>query len=94
MYILTNHSHKSLYIGVTNNLAKRICEHKNNMNDGFTKKYKTYFLVYFETHDSVENAINREKKLKNLVRRKKDALITAFNLGWEDLYTKILSVAK
>ena len=64
VYILSNNS-KTLYIGVTNNLAIRISEHKNKLIDGFTKKYNLTKLVYYETVDDVKSAIRREKQLKN-----------------------------
>ena len=64
VYIITNWNNKVLYIGVTNNIARRIYEHKNKLIDGFTKKYNVYKLVYLEGMNDVEAAISREKKLK------------------------------
>ena len=74
-----------MYIGVTNNLERRLYEHKNKLIDGFTKKYNVNKLVYFETTTDVKSAIQREKQLKNLVRRKKDELIDSVNPEWRDL---------
>ena len=64
VYIMTNYSETSLYIGVTSNLQKRVWEHKNKVVEGFTKKYNLDKLVYYELTDSIESAINREKQLK------------------------------
>ena len=64
-------------------------EHKNKLVDGFTKKYRLKTLVYYEAHDAMEEAIRREKQIKNLVRRKKIALIESMNPGWRDLYDDI-----
>jgi len=91
VYILTNKTNTVLYIGVTNNLIRRTFEHKNKLVDGFTKKYNITKLVYFEIFEDPKTAIKREKTLKNLVRRKKDKLITEKNPQWEDLYEEILS---
>jgi putative endonuclease len=65
IYIITNKSNKVIYIGVTNNLERRIIEHKNKLVEGFTKKYNLTKLVYYEATDDVESAIRREKQLKN-----------------------------
>jgi len=89
-YILTNNYNTVLYIGVTNNLIRRVYEHKNKLAKGFSSRYNLTKLVYYETLDSPYEAIKREKQLKNLVRRKKDVLINDFNPKWEDLYQKIL----
>ena len=85
VYILANKTNKVLYIGVTNNLERRLYEHKNKLFEGFTKKYNVNKLVYFETTSDINVALNREKALKNLVRRKKDELINASNPEWKDL---------
>jgi putative endonuclease len=84
VYILTNKS-KTLYIGVTNNLERRIFEHKNKLIDGFSKKYNLTRLVYFEVLNSIEDAIKREKQLKNWHRQWKINLIEEHNKGWKDL---------
>jgi putative endonuclease len=75
-----------LYTGVTNNLDRRIDEHKRSVVEGFTKKYQVKRLVYFEETDNINDAIAREKQIKNWRRSKKDALITAFNPEWVDLF--------
>jgi putative endonuclease len=85
VYILTNRSNKVLYIGVTNDLIRRVFEHKNKLVDGFTKKYNLSKLVYYEMTKDVESAIGREKQLKNWHRDWKINLITQFNPEWKDL---------
>ena len=87
VYIMSNKS-KTLYIGVTNDLARRIYEHKNKMIDGFTKKYNLTMLIYFEVFNSVEDAIRREKQLKNWHRQWKINLIESINKDWKDLSDK------
>nr|WP_154223057.1 GIY-YIG nuclease family protein [Marinicella rhabdoformis] len=76
----------TLYIGVTSNLVKRIYEHKNDLVEGFTKKYAVHTLVYFEPHMSMEAAITREKRLKEWRRAWKIRLIEEQNPNWRDLY--------
>ena len=90
MYILTNHNRRVLYTGVTNNLVRRIYEHKNKLNDGFTKKYDVNKLVYYEFFEDITLAINREKQIKSGSRKKKLDLINKFNPEWKDLYSQIL----
>ncbi len=85
VYILTNKSNKVLYIGITNNLERRMYEHKNKMINGFTKKYNLTRLVYFEETSNVQSAIEREKQLKNWHRDWKIKLINDFNPNWKDL---------
>jgi putative endonuclease len=85
VYILTNKSNNFLYIGVTNDLIRRIFEHKNKLMEGFTKKYNLRKLVYYETTNDIESAINREKQLKNWHRDWKMNLIDQFNPDWKDL---------
>ncbi len=85
MYILTNNS-KTLYVGVTNNFERRIYEHKHKLKDGFTKKYNLTKLVYFEMFNDINDAINREKQLKNWHRQWKINLIESKNKEWKDLY--------
>jgi putative endonuclease len=84
VYILTNKS-KTLYIGVTNNLERRIYEHKQKLIPGFTQKYNLNRLVYYEETLRVEDAIAREKQLKGWLRVKKIALIESANPEWHDL---------
>ena len=90
VYILTNKSNKVLYIGVTSNLLKRIEQHKNKLVEGFTSKYNVYKLIYFETHNRVENAITREKQIKKWNREWKENLIIRQNPKWKDPYNNIL----
>lgn len=85
VYILTNKSNNVLYIGVTNDLIRRIFEHKNKLLEGFTKKYNLQKLVYYEATSNIESAINREKQLKNWHRDWKINLINQFNPDWKDL---------
>ena len=82
---MTNYSETSLYIGVTSNLPKRVWEHKNKAVEGFTEKYNVDKLVYFETTDSIESAIKREKQLKNWHREWKINLIKENNPDFRDL---------
>lgn len=86
IYILTNKNNSVLYVGVTNNLTRRIWEHKSKLIEGFTKKYNVDKLVYFESFDSPESAIKREKQLKSGSRKKKIELINSLNPEWKDLY--------
>lgn len=90
IYILTNKNNTVLYIGVTNNLKRRIYQHKNKLSDGFTKKYNVDKLVYFEQFNDPLNAIGREKQLKGGSRQKKIDLITKNNPHFNDLYPDIL----
>ena len=85
VYILANQTNSVVYVGVTNDLQRRLYEHKNGLCEGFTKKYNVNKLVYFEETTSVLSAITREKQIKNLVRRKKDELINTKNPDWVDL---------
>ena len=89
IYILTNRWNKVLYIGVTNDLKRRVYEHKNGQGSKFTKKYNVHKLVYYEVFDDPENAIWREKQIKAGSRKKKEALINDFNPNWKDLYDEI-----
>ncbi|KKR03438.1 MAG: Excinuclease ABC C subunit domain protein [Parcubacteria group bacterium GW2011_GWF2_39_13b] len=88
VYIMTNHS-KTLYIGITNNLKKRVWEHKNKLVEGFTKKYNINQLIYYEQTDNVYSAIAREKQLKKWRREKKINLIEKINPLWNDLSDSI-----
>ncbi len=85
IYILTNKTNRVLYIGVTNNLRRRIYEHQNKLNPGFTKKYNVNKLIYFEEYSSAYEAISREKQLKGGSRQKKNQLINNYNPEWHDL---------
>ncbi|MFQ5659953.1 MAG: GIY-YIG nuclease family protein [Gammaproteobacteria bacterium] len=79
-----------MYIGVTSDLVKRIWEHKTNVVEGFTKKYGVHTLVWYEAHDTMDAAIQREKALKKWRRQWKMELIESFNPGWKDLYETII----
>ena len=89
VYILSNRSH-TLYVGVTNNLVKRVNEHRLKFVEGFTKRYNISQLVYYEETPDILAAIAREKQLKGWLRRKKVALIEEFNPQWRDLSRDIL----
>jgi len=84
--ILTNAHHTVLYTGVTNDLERRYQEHKQKIQEGFTKKYNVNKLVYFEVFDNIEKAIAREKQIKGYIRAKKISLVNSFNINWDDLY--------
>lgn len=86
VYILTNKSNKVLYMGITNDLIRRVYEHKNKLEkQSFTAKYNVNKLVYYETTESVESAILREKQIKAGSRQKKIDLINAFNPAWKEI---------
>ena len=85
IYILSTWDNKTIYIGVTNNLHRRIQEHKSKALEGFTKRYNLKKLVYFEKFTDVEQAIKREKELKGWLRAKKNKLIESINPNWLDL---------
>jgi putative endonuclease len=89
VYIVTNKTNKVLYTGVTNNLLRRIYEHKNKMIDGFTKKYNVSKLVYSESFINPNDAITAEKRIKGWLRSKKIMLIQSKNPKWEDLYERM-----
>lgn len=91
VYILTNDNNTTLYIGVTNNLVRRIWEHKNEIIKGFTARYNLHKLVYFETYENEITAITREKYLKKCYRKTKNKLITEMNPQWNDLYDDMVS---
>jgi putative endonuclease len=95
VYIITNYTNSTIYIGITNNLKRRIKEHKDKVNPGFSSRYNLYKLVYFEVFDKPLTAINREKQLKKYSRIKKDNLIETKNPDWNDLLKeqKIFSLA-
>ena len=89
VYILSNRS-KTLYIGITNNLVKRVWQHKKGLVEGFSKRYNVDRLIYYETTEDVNSAIAREKQLKNWRREKKEFLINRMNPEWKDLYESIV----
>lgn len=86
VYILASKRNGTLYIGVTNNLIRRVYEHKNDLIEGFTKKYRVHYLVYYEMTRDVKSAIEREKRLKKWNRKWKLELIEKMNPQWKDLY--------
>ena len=85
VYILTNKSDHVMYIGVTNNLERRVYEHKQELIEGFTKRYHVNKLVYFETTTDVRSAIEREKQLKGWRRARNNELVDTLNPEWLDL---------
>lgn len=90
VYILTNATRSVLYIGVTNDLLKRVWEHRSGLVDGFTRKYRCRYLVYFEEFGDIVSAIEREKVLKRWRRKWKEDLIEERNPEWRDLYEEIV----
>ncbi|MFH1191312.1 MAG: GIY-YIG nuclease family protein [Candidatus Omnitrophota bacterium] len=89
VYFLTNRNNKVLYIGVTNDLKRRVYEHKNALTRSFTQKYNVNKLVYYEIYEEIEAAIFREKQIKAGSRQKKNELIVKTNPRWEDLADSI-----
>ncbi|MGQ9701419.1 MAG: GIY-YIG nuclease family protein [bacterium] len=90
VYILSNKKNGTLYTGVTNDLVRRVYEHKHNLIEGFTKKYHVHRLVYFENTENVEAAIHREKCIKKWKRAWKIELIEKSNPEWKDLYYELV----
>ena len=90
IYILTNKNNTVLYVGVTNDLIRRVYEHKNKVCEGFTKKYNIDKLIYYEICKNPLSAIEREKQIKSGSRKKKEVLIDSMNSDWRDLYSSIL----
>ena len=90
IYILTNKNNSILYTGVTNDLVRRVYEHKNKLCQGFTKKYNIDKLVYYESCNDPISAISREKQIKAGSRKKKITLIESMNVDWRDLYYSII----
>ena len=86
VYIMANKPNGTLYTGVTGNLIKRVWEHKNNLVEGFTKRYDVHQLVYFEQHEDMVSAITREKRIKKWDRAWKIRIIEKQNPEWKDLY--------
>ena len=84
VYIMSSKS-RTLYTGITDNLVRRVYEHKNKLIDGFTKKYNIIGLVYYEVTSDIQAAIQREKQIKGWVRKRKIALIEKANAEWKDL---------
>ncbi|MDA8243541.1 MAG: GIY-YIG nuclease family protein [Elusimicrobia bacterium] len=89
VYILANKRNGTLYVGVTSNLPKRVWEHRNNIVEGFTKRYAVHSLVWFEAHEDMTAAISREKRIKDWKRKWKLELIEKLNPHWRDLYEEL-----
>ena len=90
VYIMASKPHGTLYTGVTSDLVQRVWQHRNKVTDGFTRRYNVHSLVWYELHETMENAINREKALKKWNRAWKIKLIELTNPLWEDLYEQII----
>ena len=89
IYIVTNKNKSVLYIGVTNDLQRRIYEHEKSLISGFTQKYNCHYLIYYERFQQIEDAIGREKIIKKWSREKKENLINQFNPKWEFLNERL-----
>ena len=93
VYIVTNENKTTLYIGVTNDIQRRLSQHyfdSQNTRKSFAGKYNCYYLLYYEGFESIEEAIQREKELKKWRREKKDSLITSFNPDWDFLNDQVI----
>ena len=91
VYILSNNTNTTIYTGITNDLIRRVYEHKHNLADGsFTAKYDIHKLVYYETTTDVRAAIEREKQIKSWRRSRKNLLVESMNPTWQDLYGSLL----
>ena len=90
VYIMTDRPNGTLYVGVTNDIARRAYEHRHGLLEGFTKRYGLKRLVYAERHDSIVEAIQREKTMKHWPRAWKVRLILASNPAWDDLYDTLI----
>lgn len=89
VYILASQRNGTLYTGVTSNLIKRIWQHKNDVVQGFSEKYNTHLLVWYEVHEAIDSAILREKQIKEWKRAWKLELIEKINPTWKDLYGEL-----
>ncbi|WP_348541624.1 GIY-YIG nuclease family protein [Vibrio fluminensis] len=89
VYILSNHTKRAIYVGVTTNLKARVWQHKSGVCEGFTKRYRINRLVYFELFSDIRDAIAREKQIKNWKRAWKNNLIEQVNPSWKDMYSDI-----
>ena len=90
VYVLASTRNGTLYVGVTNDLMRRVYEHREDLAEGFTKRYGVKMLVYFEPHETIEAALQREKNIKHWSREWKIDLIVANNPDWRDLYDEIV----
>ncbi|MEM1041195.1 MAG: GIY-YIG nuclease family protein [Bacteroidota bacterium] len=93
VYLLASRPNGTLYIGVTSHLARRVWEHRNDLAEGFTRRYGVHRLVYFERYDNIRDAIEREKRLKKWRRAWKLRLVREANPAWEDLYAAVVDSA-
>jgi len=89
VYLITNWNNKVIYIGITNNLQRRVFEHKNKLVEGFTSRYNLNKLVYYEVTTDVTSAIAREKEIKKWRREKKNKLVESTNPAWKDLAAEL-----
>ncbi len=89
VYFLTNWNNEVLSVGVTNDLKRRVYEHKHGLVEGFTRRYRLHKLVYYEICDEIAEAILREKQIKAGSRQKKNNLVATFNPHWEDLWDQL-----
>ena len=94
VYMVTNKGRTTLYIGITNSLMRRVFQHRQGEIPGFSKRYNTNRLVYYEQFNDVRDAIAREKQLKGWSRRKKEALINSMNPKWTDLGATVLGLGE
>ena len=90
VYVLESRRNGTLYVGVTSDVLKRVWEHKNDVVEGFTKRYQVHRLVWFEVHETMDSAIQREKAIKEWKRKWKIELIERTNPEWKDLYSSLL----
>ena len=90
VYILASQRNGTIYAGVTSDLVKRVWEHKNDLVEGFTKKYRVHTLVWYEAHETMDAAITRERQMKEWKRRWKLELIERTNPDWRDLYADVV----
>jgi len=91
VYIMTNQPNGTLYVGVTNDIARRAYEHREGRIEGFTKRYGLKRLVWYERHETITGAIQREKTMKHWPRAWKVRLVLALNPGWDDLYETLMA---
>ena len=91
VYLLASGYNGTLYVGVTSDLIKRVYQHKNNLVEGFTKRYNVHNLVWYELHEQMESAILREKQIKKWDRKAKIGLIQKANSSWRDLWDELIA---
>ena len=91
VYLLASGYNGTLYVGVTSDLIKRVYQHKNNLVEGFTKRYNVHNLVWYELHEQMESAILREKQIKKWDRKAKIGLIQKANSSWRDLWNELIA---